>query len=195
MKLNNKYYILRHGEAESNVKDIVSCWPEKFRNHLTAQGNNSVRRAVQELKTLPAQAGKKINLIFSSDLMRAKETAEIAGDILEVAPIYDKRLREIDFGRFNSSPAAKFEEYFKNKTERVNKAVPEGENYQDVFKRVADFFGEINNKYKDKNILIIGHQLPLFFLEGFSKGFSLEETLKNIPEEKMLNKAELRELS
>jgi len=110
MELNNKYFIMRHGEAESNVKDIVSCWPEKFRNHLTAQGNNSVRRAVQELKT------KKINLIFSSDLIRAKETAEIAGDILEVVPAYDKRLREIDFGRFNSSPAANFEEYFKNKS-------------------------------------------------------------------------------
>ena len=28
MKLNNKYYLLRHGEAKSNVKNVVSCWPE-----------------------------------------------------------------------------------------------------------------------------------------------------------------------
>jgi broad specificity phosphatase PhoE len=189
MKFNNKYYIMRHGEAESNVKDIVSSWPEKFRNHLTGQGNNSVRRAVQELKA------KNINLIFSSDLIRTKETAEIAGDILGVIPEYDKKLREVDFGVFNSGPAAKFEEYFKYGTDRINKAVPGGESYRDVLKRVADFFEEINNKYKDKNILIISHQLPLFLLEGYAKGFSMPETIENIPKEKLLNTAELRELN
>lgn len=188
MKLNNKYYILRHGEAISNVKDVVSCWPEKFENHLTEEGNNSVRRVVQELKT------KNINLIFVSDLVRTKETAEIAGNILGIKPEYDKRLREIDFGVFNSGPMANFEKYFKNKTDRINKASPGGEDYKGVFKRVADFFEEINNKYKGKNILIISHQAPLFLLEGYIRGFSISEIIENFPEEKMLRKAELREI-
>ncbi len=189
MELNNKYYILRHGEALSNVKNIVSCWPEKFINHLTTEGNNSARRSAQELKT------KNINFIFASDLARTKETAEIAGDILGVKLEYDKRLREINFGIFNSGPTEKFEEYFKKKTDRMDKAAPGGENYKDVLKRVADFFEEINNKYKAQNILIISHQLPLFLLEGYAKGFSILETIEKIPEEKLLREAELRELN
>lgn len=179
---------MRHGEAESNVKNLVSSWPEKFRNHLTTEGNNSVRRAAQELKD------KNINLIFSSDLMRTQETAEIAGDILQVTPEYDKRLREVDFGIFNFAPIVKFEKYFKNQTDRINNGAPGGENFKDIFKRVADFFDEINIKYKDKNILIISHQLPLFLLEGYIKGFSIFKTIENIPEEKLLNTAELKEL-
>lgn len=189
MKLNNKYYILRHGEAESNVKNIVSCWPERFRNHLTADGNNSIRRIAQNLKN------KNINFIFASDLMRAKETAEIIGDILEIKPAHDKRLREVDFGIFNGGPAQNFEEYFKNSSERINKAAPKGENYKDVFKRISDFFEEVNNKYERKNILIVSHQLPLFLLEGYAKGFSLQETIENISDENLLNKAEIRELN
>lgn len=179
---------MRHGEAESNVKNIVSSWPEKFPNHLTREGTEKARRAIEELKT------KNINLIFASDLERAKETAEIASALLGIKPEYDKRLREIDFGVFSSGPVEKFEEYFKNRADRVNKGAPEGESYKDVLKRVADFFEEINNKYKDKNILIISHQAPLFLLEGYMKGFSIQETIENFPDEKMLRKAELREI-
>lgn len=189
MELNNKYYIMRHGEAESNAKNIVSSWPEKFRNHLTTGGNNAVVRAVQILKD------KNINLIFASDLIRTKETAEIVGDILSVNPKYDERLREIDFGIFNGKPVTDFENYFKNKLERIDKITPGGENYKDVLSRIAEFFKEINSTHKDKNILVISHQLPLFLLEGYAKGFSLQETIENIPEEKLLNKAEIRELN
>ena len=185
----------------SNVKNIVSSWPEKIQNHLTQNGTEKARRAIEELKKTCAEQGKNIDLIFASDLDRTKETAEIASALLGVKPEYDKRLREIGFGVFNSGPAEKFENYFKNQTDRINQGAPEGENYTDVLKRVSEFLEEINNKYKDlpaqagKNILIISHQAPLFLLEGYMRGFSIAETLKNFPDEKMLNKAELREIN
>ncbi|MEK7658392.1 MAG: histidine phosphatase family protein [Patescibacteria group bacterium] len=189
MKLNNKYYVLRHGEALSNVKNIVSCWPEKFENSLTKNGISQIKIVAQELRN------KNINLVLASDLLRTKQTAEISGNILGIKPEYDKRLREIDFGILNGGLASDFEKYFKNYLERIDKATPEGENYKDVFKRVADFFKEINNKYKDKNILIISHQAPLFLLEGYMRGFSIEQTIENFPEEKMLRNGELRGLN
>lgn len=179
---------MRHGEAMSNEKNIVSSWPEKISNHLTQNGTEKARRSIEELKT------KNIGLIFSSDLDRTKETAEIASALLGIKPEYDKRLREIDFGVFSSGPAEKFENYFKNRTDRINQGSPGGESYTDVLKRVADFFEEINNKYKDKNILIISHQAPLFLLEGYMRGFSIAQTIENFPDEKMLQKAELREI-
>ena len=50
MKLNNTYYILRHGEAVSNVKQVVSSWPEKFKNPLTQHGKEMVMAAAEMLK-------------------------------------------------------------------------------------------------------------------------------------------------
>ena len=48
MKLNNKYYILRHGEALSNVREIASSWPETFDNPLTGLGREMVKVAAEK---------------------------------------------------------------------------------------------------------------------------------------------------
>ena len=172
MKLNNKYYILRHGEAISNVKGIVSSWPEKFNNHLTKNGQEMVKNAALELKE------KNINLIFASPLKRTKQTAEIAGKILKIRPKIDKRLREIDFGIFNSKSIFDFHKQFKKEEERINHSVSKGETYTHLLERVSGFLKDIDKKYKNKNILIISHECPLFFLEGKVKGFSLKKTVK-----------------
>jgi len=190
MKLNNKYYIMRHGQAMSNVKDIVSCMPEKFENLLTDVGKEAIRASAGKL------INKKINLIIASPLLRTKQTSEIVGELLGVTPEFDERLREIGFGIYNSEPAKEFDKYFQNREQRVKMGAPEGgESYTDVFERVISLFEETNKKYKNKNILIISHQAPLFLLEGHLKGFSILKTVQEFPRERMLRVAEMRELN
>ncbi|OGZ78798.1 MAG: hypothetical protein A2528_00735 [Candidatus Staskawiczbacteria bacterium RIFOXYD2_FULL_37_9] len=195
MKLNNKYYILRHGEAKSNVENIVSCWPEKFKNPLTENGKEKIKEAAGQLKN------KNINLIFSSDLLRTKETAEIAGKILGVKVKFDKRLREIGFGTFNSKPADDFENYFHNFSDlkdRIKNGAPKGENYKDVSKRVFDFLREINKKYKGKNILIVSHQAPIILLRAKIRDAAILSNIKELGKvfaEKRVTKGELIELN
>ena len=99
MKLKNKYYLLRHGEAVSNVKSIVSSWPEKFKNPLTGAGRKIVRQVAKKLKD------KNIDLIFASDLLRTRQTAEIVGKALKLDLTFDARLREISFGALNGRPS------------------------------------------------------------------------------------------
>jgi len=189
MKLNNKYYIMRHGEALSNVKEIVSSWPEKFENPLTRKGREMVKKSVGELK------GIKIDLIFNSDLLRTQETADIVGKILNVKPQQDKKLREIQFGTLNGGSVEHFVKYFENREQRIKKGTPGGESYLDVSKRVAGFLKEIDRKYKNKNILIVSHQLPLFILEGYVDGLSLLKVIREFPAERMLRRGQLRELN
>src|SRR5258706_3755800 len=98
MKLQNKYYLLRHGEALSNVKNVVSSWPETFENPLTERGVEMIKESAEKLKD------KNIDLIFASDLLRTKQTAEIVGKTLKLEPEFDKRLREISFGIMNGGP-------------------------------------------------------------------------------------------
>ena len=63
MKLRNKYYIMRHGQAISNVKALCSSWPETFYNPLTKTGRETVEESAWKLM------GKNIDLIFASPLL------------------------------------------------------------------------------------------------------------------------------
>ncbi len=188
VKLNNKYYILRHGEAMSNVKQVVSSWPEKFKNPLTENGRKQIKEAAKKLKI------KHIDLIFASDLLRTKQTAQIVGKALKLTPIFDKRLREVDFGRVNGMSTEELL-YLSFEKDRLKNSFRKSETYEHVLRRVWDFFQKIDKKYNDKTILLVSHQCPLWILENHVKGFSLVQGLKRNPEEKRIGKGEMRELN
>lgn len=186
---------MRHGQAISNVKNLCSCWPEKFKNSLTILGEEIVRESAEKLKSKLDLEGQSIDLIFSSDLLRAKQTAEIAGKILEVKPKFDKRLREIGFGIYNNKKLEGMWKSFKHEESRISKGANGGESYKDILGRMMSFLEDINKKYKKRNILIISHEGPLFLLQGKIMGLSFKETIKEFPLDKRIHKAEIRELN
>ena len=188
MKLNNKYYLLRHGEAMSNVRQVVSSWPETFKNPLTQKGRGQIKNAAKKLKS------KHIDLVFASDLLRTKQTAQIAGKALKISPKFDKRLREVGFGRVNGMSTEELL-YLSFEKDRLKNSFKKSETYESVLRRVWDFVKKIDKKYKGKNILIVSHQCPLWILENHVKGFTLVEGLKRNPEEKRIGKGEIRELN
>ena len=131
---------------------------------MTQEGRNQIRKIIPQLKK------EKIDLIFSSDLLRTKETAQIVAKALKLKINFDKRLREQNVGIFNSKPLEKWYSFFKNEKEMFWKRPPKGENRRDVKKRMLDFLKEIDKKYKNRNILIVSHGDPLFILESAVKG-------------------------
>ena len=170
MKLKNNYYIMRHGHPLNHEKGIVSCWPEKFENPLTGKGIKEVKKSAEDLKD------KNIDLIFSSDILRTKETAGIVGKVLKLEPKYDKRLRESNFGIFNGQPREKVQEFFGPKDiMRFNKKPKGGEKYIDIEKRMVGFLKATDKKFKNKVILIVGHELPMMLLEAAVRGVSKED--------------------
>lgn len=189
MKLKNKYYIMRHGQAKSNVKRLCSCWPEKFHNPLTVVGKKTVKESAQKL------LDKNINLIFASPLLRTQQTAEIVGKALKLKHKTDKRLREIGFGKFNNQRLEGMWNAFNKEEERINKGADGGESYKEILNRMLDFLKDIEKKYKGKNILVISHEGPLFLLQGRVMGFSFKETIEKFPLDKRIHKAEIRELN
>jgi broad specificity phosphatase PhoE len=195
MKLRNKYYIMRHGQAISNVRAVCSCWPEKFKNPLTILGEEIVRESAEKLKAKLDLSGQTIDLIFSSDLLRTKQTSEITGKIFEVKPKFDKRLREINFGIFNNGSLERMWKHFKTEEERIRQKPPKGESYVDILYRMESFLKETNKKYKDRNILIISSEGPLFLLQGRVMGLTLRQTIEKFPLEKRIHKGEIRELN
>ena len=141
IKLKNKYYVLRHGEAVSNVKSINSSWPEKFRNSITKNGEKQVKKSLKKLK------GHHIDFIFSSDLLRTKMTAGLASKLLKIEPKFDKRLREISFGSLNGKSNGKtMEQLFHSELATKNHKIKKLETYQSILKRVSSLLREIEKK-------------------------------------------------
>ena len=188
MMLHNKYYILRHGEALSNVKGIISSWPETFKNPLTKKGREMIAVAAKMLKE------KKISVIFSSDLLRTKQTAQIVGKVLKIAPKFDTRLREISFGVMNGQTIADLDKAFKKESERITRAMPKGESYAKVLARAYDFLKDTESRYQGETILIVSHESVLWILEAKVRGMTLHEALKEFPPDKRIHKGQVKEL-
>ena len=167
----NNYWIMRHGQSECNLKEIVcSALPEN--NHVTEAGFAKVKQTASTLKE------SNIDVIFSSDFTRTRETAEavaraVGYDVGKI--IYDSRLREVNAGEFEGGPWIKYHEFFNTKAERYIKTPPGGESTAEVRRRVGEFIYEIDAKYSGKNILIISHGLPLFCLQVVASGVSKEQ--------------------
>ncbi len=195
--MRNKYFILRHGESLKNLKQIAACWPEKIPYPLTEAGKRQIKEVARKLKK------QKINLIFTSDLLRTKQTAEIVGKALGIKPKFDKRLREVNVGILNGKLTKEVGKFWDKEgklppleyyLKRFQLAPPKGETYTQVEKRVFDFVKEIDKKYKNKNILIIGHQRPLTLLEKAIYEYDLKKFVKIIIRKKEIKTGEVRKL-
>lgn len=188
MKLNNTYFLLRHGEAKSNTEKFVSSWPEKVHNPLTEKGRKRIEEISGKIKK------KKIDFIFSSDLLRTKQSAEIIARKIGPKINFDKRLREIDMGIYNAKKEQSWNDFFKTNFKKFARRPKNGENYRDVKKRAAEFIKEINKKHKNKNILIISHGCVLFSLQAFVKNLTEKQEMR-FKKELILKTGELRELT
>jgi len=191
MKLRNKYYIMRHGQALSNVKAMCSCWPEKFHNPLTRLGRKAVKESAGKFK----KSGKTVDLIFASPLLRTQQTAEVVEKILKVKPKTDKRLREIGFGEYNGKKLEGMWKSFKNEEDRINKGADGGETYVQILDRMEDVIKDIEKKYKDKTVMLISSEGPLFLLQGKFMGLTIKQTIEKFPLDKRIHKGEIRELN
>ena len=189
--MQNTYFILRHGQTTYQLKKekIIYPWPEPSPILLTEKGKKQVRTAAEKLKS------KKIDLIYSSDITRARQTAGIVAQELKVKVIFDKRLREINLGIFCGKKTKEYYNYFSSLKQRFRKSPSQGENLRDCQKRMFDFVKEIDKRYKDKGILIISHGDPLWLLEGKVKGWEEEELLKQKFQNKDIKTGEFRKLN
>lgn len=191
MKLKNKYFLLRHGQTiyQTKKKNLVYPRSNKSKVNLTKRGENQVKKAAQELKK------QKIDLIFTSDFFRTRQTAKITAKELKLEVNFDKRLRDLDWGVYRGVPKKEVYCYFsRHPGHRFYQRPPQGESWSDCKKRMINFIKEIDKKYKNKNILIISHGDPLWLLEGAVKELTNKELLENKYKNLFLDVGEFKKL-
>ena len=170
---NNKYCLVRHGEAQNNADDILSGIAD-VPHILTTKG----RKQVEELADVIGD--RKFDMAFVSPFVRTKETFEILNKKLglTIDQIYFRdEIGELQTGVWNGKKVSDFVKEFKH-DERFERGPEGGETYADVKKRVGKFLFELENKYKGKNILIVSHETPIFLMTASAHGWDRKQALR-----------------
>lgn len=115
-----------------------------------------------------------IDVVFSSDLRRAVETAEMAFAGTPIPLRQDKRLRECNYGEVNGAPV---ERVHAERANRVDKAFPGGQSYRDVVEQTRKFLRDLSRDYDGKRVLIIAHSANRWALQHLLEGMPLEEAV------------------
>ena len=160
MDLKIIYYV--HGTTFDNASKKCSGWKQVELNDLGKE------QAINLGKNTPY----KFDVLFTSDLIRAKESAKLAFPKFQV--IEDKRLRECNYGDLDGED--KNQIIYEG---HINNPFPNGESLKDVEKRLRDFLKYVKENYKDKTIGIIAHRAPQLAIEVITKNISWEEANAN----------------
>ena len=91
----------------------------------------------------------------------------------EIIP--DARLRECNYGTLNGASSDIVEPM--QEEEAIEHPFPEGESYEDVKTRIADFLEFLKTNYDGKHIAIVGHKAPQLSLDVLLKGKTWPQAL------------------
>jgi isoleucyl-tRNA synthetase len=182
---------MRHGQTENNTKGLWSVDGHKV-DPLTEVGRAQVKATAEKLKA------EGITHIVASPFPRTQETAKLVADELGISHtdiITDERLAEWHVASsFDGKP---FMDYFtlRNKQEhRYHFKMEDGESYADVVTRSGAYLYDMEEKYKDKNILTITHGGSARALELLCDGIVYADLFEKTRNYKNFNNAEVRQL-
>lgn len=154
-----------HSVSTDNEAGIATGW---LPGQLSATG----RRQAGELGERRRHDG--LAAVFSSDLRRAVETAQIAFAGSGLPLHQDPRLRECDYGELNGAPVA---EVAAQRGRRIRDPFPGGESYLQVVDRTRDFLAALRRGWDGRRVLVVAHSANLWALEVILHGRSLAELL------------------
>lgn len=141
--------IVRHGETTENLEGITMG---QTGGHLTGRGRKQIKMAAQALKD------EKIDAAYTSDMARTKETAE---EIMKYHPdvelVYEKSLRERDFGTLTGTKKASEIERKMTYEEFMDFKPDDGESGKEMRKRTIDFYEKILREHINDIVLFVTH--------------------------------------
>jgi probable phosphoglycerate mutase len=143
--------LVRHGETDWNRE-------RRFQGHadpgLNDAGREQARALAEELATEPVAA------VYTSDLRRALETAEIVAARLGLEPAPLAGLREVDVGELTGLTLAEIEERFPDARRRAEErgyGWEQGETFEQLQARVLSALHEIAARHAGELVLVVGH--------------------------------------
>ena len=149
----NDWSLVRHGETAWNAERRV-------------QGRTDVplHDVGREQAALTGRrlADTRFAAVYSSDLVRARETAEIIVAASNTGPyeiVFDERLREVSFGTVEGKTWTEMDDDVKavQHVRDLDFAPPGGESYRELLDRLGGFADMLRERHASDDVLVVGH--------------------------------------
>lgn len=161
-----RLYLIRHGQSAGNAEG-------RFGGHgptpLSELGKE------QAEKTAKVLAKEGINVIYSSDLLRAVQTAEPLAKLLDLPIHSSDAFRERHVGvleglTFDESKRAFPKDYYALVNRKVHHVITEGESYRQLLRRITTKVNEIIRSHPSERVAIFSHTGAICFLTLYLLG-------------------------
>lgn len=142
---------IQHTQSVHHTNDMVGSWTDWDLSDLGRAQADNIGRNLEEL------VGEAKFVLYSSDLKRAKQTAEAVGKYLGLTPILRTELRERNLGKC----CGKSVQWLRENLECPEKTVDDrlfsdAESRRNAWNRLQPFFNEIMEN-DEENIIIVSH--------------------------------------
>jgi len=173
-------WLVRHGQTDWN---LAGRWQGQAPH---APGLNETGFA-QALAAREQLRDKRFSAIYSSDLPRSYQTAELLAEPLGLIVALEPRLREINLGvwegMLSNEIAAQYpQELAERDRDPLHTSAPQGESPLEVAERVLAAVADIVKEYPSESVLIVAHGVSLAVIICQAQGMPLDEVYAHIPE-------------
>jgi phosphoserine phosphatase len=157
--------LVRHGETDWNA---THRWQGFTGPPLNELGRQQAQELADKLSSTP------IDAVYSSDAVRALETAEVVAAPRGLEVQQDARLREVNFGEWEGLTRHEINERYSGafkEWEGCKLAAPTGgETDLQMAERVLDALHEIANQHREDPVLVVTSGGPLRAVQAHAQG-------------------------
>ena len=145
--------LVRHGQTEWNAGG-------RYQGQSNVALSDTGRKQAKFLaERFPV---KQLDAIYTSDLDRAKETAECVGKRLGLTVCPEKAFRELSFGDWEGLTYQEISSRWPEEAEKLFTApdelvIPHGETFRDLQKRALDKIYSLYEKHIDQTVAVFAH--------------------------------------
>lgn len=162
-------HLVRHGETDWNLEGRLQGWTDI---PLNATGIGQARAAASAL------AGREIAAVISSDLSRARQTAELVAAQVGVEIVADPALRERNYGAAEGQIESDLERLFDGQLAECwsdpDFTFDGGETRRDLYARIGCFLEDLVASPPGLEFVLVSHGGALRVARGVLEGFPVE---------------------
>jgi broad specificity phosphatase PhoE len=166
--------LVRHGETDWN-RD--GRWQGQSDTPLNELGLSQARELAEQLDGVDA--------VYSSDLARARETAEILARQLGLDVRIDERLRERSFGAWEGVTSTEIERDFAESHARWKSGdgwgADDAESWEAFASRVGAFVEDVLRRHPEETVLVVGHGGSIRVVHALAAGLDYVRDHRLIP--------------
>jgi probable phosphoglycerate mutase len=150
-----KLILTRHGETHWNLLRKTQGGTD---TELTEKGRKQARLLAGRLR------GEKIDVIYSSSLSRARETAQIISAVTGAGVVSDPDLNEYGFGQWEGRHIDALKQEYPDvykvwETSPASCVIPDAEHFPSYSLRILGFLEKVRKAHDSDTVMVVTHQL------------------------------------